>query len=297
MSAVEVGFPSRRVSRLGQSYRRMTVFSMMKSACLCAVVLLFLFTFSSGTAHAVLLRDLESAVLLRSRSGIPVRQSGEAYAVDAALFLLYAVESGNRALFDELLPPFRQAFIVSFEGGAHTSGMVGWKRRAQEPPDASGTTETILAAKALWRAGVLWKMNRISKRVFRLYGGILLTNPARRKAGRSETITTTAPVPSPPTATLSDISPTFCSKWRGAVYFWKRRRLRTVPFASSGTPLCRMAFFPALSTLNCGRSSPKSEFSYHFSPDFPHQTGRFRVHRIGDGGERSEHPPQNACVC
>ncbi|PKL02580.1 MAG: hypothetical protein CVV55_03705, partial [Synergistetes bacterium HGW-Synergistetes-2] len=67
---------------------------MKRSVSLCAVVLLFLF---SGTAHALLMRDLESAVRLQSGPGFPVRSSGEAYAVDAALFLLYAVESGNRA--------------------------------------------------------------------------------------------------------------------------------------------------------------------------------------------------------
>ena len=268
MSAVEVGFPSRRVSRLGQSYRRMTVFSMMRSACLCAVVPLFLFTFSSGTAHAVLLRDLESAVLLRSRSGIPVRQSGEAYAVDAALFLLYAVESGNRALFDELLPPFRQAFLVSFEGGAHTSGMVGWKRRAQEPPDASGTTETMLAAKALWRAGVLWENESYLEESLSLIRGYLAHESGKEKSWQIRNYYNYGTRAFATNSYALGYFPDFLFEVARSGLLLEAseaadRSLRFLRNAALPNGLFSSSFDPELRTL-----FPESEFSYHFSPDF-----------------------------
>lgn len=266
-------FPLRRCGfnlepPLEQGRGAAVAFPLWRRARCCFVLLLLLCTFFSGTAGAALLRDLESAVRLRSGSGIPVRQSGDGYAVDAALFLLYAVESGNRALFDELLPPFRRAFIVPFEAGAHTSGTVGWKRRGKEPPDASGTTETMLAAKALWRAGVLWKNESFLEESLSLIRGYLAHESGKEKSWQIRNYYNYGTRAFAVNSYALGYFPDFLFEVARSGLLPEaskaaERSLRFLRNAALPNGLFSSSFDPELRTL-----FPEAEFSYHFSPDF-----------------------------
>lgn len=243
-------------------------FSLPRKARSCFVLLMLLCTIFSGTAGANLRRDLESAVRLRSESGIPVRHSGEAYAVDAALFLLYAVESGNRTLFDALLPPFKKAFFVPFGTGARKSITVGWKRRGQEPPDASGTTETMLSAKALWLAGVLWKNESLREESLSLIRGYLAHESGKEKSWQIRNYYNYGTRAFATNSYALGYFPDFLFEVARSGLLPEAseaaaRSLRFLRNASLPNGLFSSSFDPELRTL-----FPEAEFSFHFSPDF-----------------------------
>ena len=73
------------------------------------------------------------------------RKSGHVYAIDVGQLALYAARSGDASLYRPLRRRLADRFVVRKGKGA----FLAW-RRGEEPPDASGTTEALRAAQALW---------------------------------------------------------------------------------------------------------------------------------------------------
>ena len=74
--------------------------------------------------------------------------------------------------------PFRRAFIVPFEAGAHTSGTVGWKKRQH----LRRLRNDRQPGKALWRAGVLWKNESFLEESLSLIRGYLAHESGKEKS-------------------------------------------------------------------------------------------------------------------
>jgi hypothetical protein len=78
------------------------------------------------------------------------REDGYIYAVDVAQLAVYAARCGDRAMFEPLRAALLERFMVE-DGSDEARGFVAWRQKAGEPLDASGTTEALRAAEALWR--------------------------------------------------------------------------------------------------------------------------------------------------
>ncbi|MCF7936868.1 MAG: hypothetical protein K9L28_11060 [Synergistales bacterium] len=105
--------------------------------------------------------------------GLFLRKGGDAYAVDHATMMLYAVRSGRRELFGDLASALEERFCVRSDAGDCQVVTVCWRVRPGTPPDASGTTETFLAAAAYWRAYRVWKVPVYGERAVSLLRGYL----------------------------------------------------------------------------------------------------------------------------
>ena len=97
---------------------------------------------------------LRDAALRIVQSGEAARQDGGVYAVDVCQLAAFAARSGDRELYDPLRRIILDKLLVKRIPGDPAHGMVAW-RHMPDPPhhDASGTTEALRAAEALW-AGV-----------------------------------------------------------------------------------------------------------------------------------------------
>jgi hypothetical protein len=215
-----------------------------------------------------LLRGLETAVLQEANAGLLLRKNGQAFAIDNVLFLLYAVESRNRSLFDSFLVPFSSVFLVPAEIGGESLLTVGWKYDGDAPPDASGTTETILAAKAFWNAGILWEDALLLQRSLSLVKGYLAHQSGE---GRSWQIRNYYNYGTRAFATNSyalGYFPDFlfevaCSDDFPDASEAAGKSLRFLRNAALPNGFFSSSFDPELRTL-----FPEDEFSFHFSPDF-----------------------------
>lgn len=76
------------------------------------------------------------------------RRDGYIYTVDIAQLLGYAARRQDRALFDALTP-HAEASLVPFADNDYHRGFVTW-RSSDAPADATGTTEALRLAEALW---------------------------------------------------------------------------------------------------------------------------------------------------
>ncbi len=78
------------------------------------------------------------------------RDDGAVYAVDLAQLMEHAARVGDIGLYLSLLRSGRAHLVIDRADDPYTRGFVGWRHRAGEPVDASGTTEALRLARALW---------------------------------------------------------------------------------------------------------------------------------------------------
>ncbi len=84
------------------------------------------------------------------------RADGQAYAVDLAQLAIYAALAGDRELYDPLRAVLLEKIVVppqGIDGDLEARDMAAWGFRRGLPLDASGTTETLRVAEALWLGG------------------------------------------------------------------------------------------------------------------------------------------------
>jgi hypothetical protein len=84
------------------------------------------------------------------------RDDGAVYAVDIGQLATYAALAGDRELYDPLRRVILEQLMVRREPGNLAHGMIAWRafpdpRPNQPARDASGTTEALRCAEALWR--------------------------------------------------------------------------------------------------------------------------------------------------
>ncbi len=96
---------------------------------------------------------------LRERIGQMVRDQtlarddGYAYAVDIGQLMTFAALSGDRELYDAMHKVVTDHLLVDDPDDPYTAGFVAWRYKVGEPLDASGTTEALRVAEALWIGG------------------------------------------------------------------------------------------------------------------------------------------------
>ncbi|MCC7408151.1 MAG: hypothetical protein IT442_08770 [Phycisphaeraceae bacterium] len=96
-----------------------------------------------------LLRDAVSRDTLQ-------RPDGYVYAIDLTEMMLLAIEMEDRDLYQRLREKAVTHLLVHDASDPVTDGMVAWRYRPGEARDASGTTEALRLAEALWRGGALF---------------------------------------------------------------------------------------------------------------------------------------------
>jgi hypothetical protein len=82
-----------------------------------------------------------------------VRPDGYVYAVDVAQLMGCLAAEGDRGAYSRLRAYAVNDLVVRKPDDPFTRGFVAWRRKPSEPdaaPDASGTTEALRLAKALW---------------------------------------------------------------------------------------------------------------------------------------------------
>jgi hypothetical protein len=106
------------------------------------------------TAKVAALRD-QVCALVRSwiDGGRLVRPDGFVYAVDVAQLMACFVDAGDAEGYGRLREQALSHLVVDDKSDPFTRGFVLWRYRPDDPnprPDASGTTEALRTAKALW---------------------------------------------------------------------------------------------------------------------------------------------------
>lgn len=120
-----------------------------------ALVGMRLFPAHRDTTAEEAIAPLREAALQIIQSGELARDDGAFYAVDVTQLATYAALAGDRELYDPLRDIILNKLLVTRVPGDPAHGMIAW-RHAAEPPegaphhDASGTTEALRAAEALW---------------------------------------------------------------------------------------------------------------------------------------------------
>jgi hypothetical protein len=82
-----------------------------------------------------------------------VRPDGFVYAVDVAQLMACFADAGDRAGYDKLRTQAVGRLVVDDRSDPYTRGFVVWRRKPEDDktaPDASGTTEALRLARALW---------------------------------------------------------------------------------------------------------------------------------------------------
>ena len=108
-----------------------------------------------GDAEA-LRRDLHAVVAHRVQAGRLAREDGHVYAIDVGQLCLYAARCGDRTLYETLRDDALARLIVDIGDDPYTRGFVLWRHplgldaEPAAPPDATGTTEAVRVAQALW---------------------------------------------------------------------------------------------------------------------------------------------------
>ncbi|MEM1108733.1 MAG: hypothetical protein AAGH99_08590 [Planctomycetota bacterium] len=109
-----------------------------------------------GDIDAVAARDtLRDAAFAAVQNGELRRDNGAVYAVDVAQLAAFAALAGDRELYDPLREIILNDLLVTRVPGDPAHGMVAWRfvpepAEGQMQRDASGTTEALRAAEALW---------------------------------------------------------------------------------------------------------------------------------------------------
>jgi len=89
--------------------------------------------------------------------GTLARADGYIYAVDITQLAAFAAITGDRALYEPLRTIIRDELLIDEQDEDYTRGFVAWRYRQRDdqgnpvPRDASGSTEALRAAEALWR--------------------------------------------------------------------------------------------------------------------------------------------------
>lgn len=94
-------------------------------------------------------REVRRRVALWAEEGRMARADGCIYTVDIAQLMDAAARSGDRGLYDALRPVAERALIHD-DQDPFLDGFVAWKTHPGRPRDATGTTEALRLAEALW---------------------------------------------------------------------------------------------------------------------------------------------------
>lgn len=78
------------------------------------------------------------------------RPNGYAYTVDLSQLAMYAARSGDEPLYLALTQRLLDTVVVNDPDDEYTQGFVAWRAADRMPLDASGTTEALRVAAALW---------------------------------------------------------------------------------------------------------------------------------------------------
>ncbi|MEO0586503.1 MAG: hypothetical protein AAF078_02585 [Planctomycetota bacterium] len=120
------------------------------------LVLMLIASVASGPslderAHALLdtLHDEAARRVDRDRLA---REDGYAYTVDVAQLALFAARSNDAALYLALADRMLETVVVDDPQDTYTRGFVAWRHHPDQPLDASGTTEALRVAQALYEA-------------------------------------------------------------------------------------------------------------------------------------------------
>ncbi len=123
------------------------------------VFLLVLAILPSGTpddrAQAVYDKMLAEARTMVSE-GTLARANGQAYAVDITQLATFAAAVGDRALYDPLRKVILEDLLIDDKDEDYTRGFIAWRYMKADssgqpvPREASGSTEALRAAEALW---------------------------------------------------------------------------------------------------------------------------------------------------
>lgn len=114
-------------------------------------------SFRTSADPAALETQLRDQALQRIAADDIFRADGQAYTVDLAQLAVYAARAGDRELFEPLRTLMLEKIVVPPDGLKTARGldleardMAAWGFRQDQPLDASGTTETLRVAEALW---------------------------------------------------------------------------------------------------------------------------------------------------
>ncbi len=107
------------------------------------------------------LEDLRRHLLDEARrmvsEGTLARANGYIYAVDINQLATYAAVAGDRELYDPLRKIILDELLIDEKDQDYTRGFIAWRYKQRDdqgnpvPRDASGSTEALRAAEALWR--------------------------------------------------------------------------------------------------------------------------------------------------
>jgi hypothetical protein len=86
----------------------------------------------------------------RVAGGELARANGYIYTIDVGQLMLAAAQDGNAEVYAALYDLVTQSLILNDPSDPYTQGFVGWRVQPGQPLDASGTTEALRVAKALW---------------------------------------------------------------------------------------------------------------------------------------------------
>ncbi len=111
------------------------------------------FTDTDAAAAETLLR--EEAMRMVEADDL-YRPDGQLYTVDIAQLAAYAALAEDRELYEPLRKIILDELLVDRGPGDEATGMVAWGKRKGQDLDASGTTETLRAAEALWLGMNAW---------------------------------------------------------------------------------------------------------------------------------------------
>ncbi|HEX7010133.1 MAG TPA: hypothetical protein VF184_09130 [Phycisphaeraceae bacterium] len=80
------------------------------------------------------------------------RPDGYLYAIDLSQLALYATQHRDAALYEALQQLLVEHFLLDDPDDPFTRGFIAWRWRPGAPLEASGTTEMLRTAEALWHA-------------------------------------------------------------------------------------------------------------------------------------------------
>lgn len=108
------------------------------------------YTDSDAAAAEQRLREVAWQVFVEA-GDLARTDNGRVYTIDVAQLALYAALAGDRQLYEPLRAFILEHLLIDRGPGDTATGMVAWGYQPDTPPDASGTTEALRVAEALWR--------------------------------------------------------------------------------------------------------------------------------------------------
>ncbi len=112
----------------------------------------------------------EAEIIVREDTLAAARDDGYVYTIDVGLRLEAAAIAGDRAAWAAQLPSVTR---VTHDDPADpwSRGMVAWRWKEGNPPDASGTTEALRVASGLWRGATMFSQPDASRTALALLAG------------------------------------------------------------------------------------------------------------------------------